>query len=138
MHARQLMPHPLQSAGEVHGPARRDPHLAVEPLGRAVIKAEDDHVAGERHRIHHGDVDVLADAGLVAHAQRRKDADDAVHARQHVGRTEGEIERMDPGVLLDEARFGMDHRRIGGPLRLGPILPKATDRRHHEAGVAGR
>ena len=98
-------------------------------------------VVGERHRVDHRHVDVLADTQLVAQAQRGEHADDAVQPGDGVGHRDLDVERQ-PAVGCapagDDAGLGVDHAGVGGPIALRTVLAEPGDRQHHEARVERR
>ena len=93
-------------------------------------------------RVEHRDVDVLADAALVAVAQRRQDAD---HGKERGADVAERTHRVRPRALTVGARVLVDprhrlgHRRVGRPLGVRRLDEVAGARHRHvdDFGVHG-
>ncbi|KAG1648565.1 hypothetical protein GQR58_029736 [Nymphon striatum] len=137
MHVRHLVPQVFHVAGHEHGSADRIEDLATSGFVPGVVQNRLVAVAGERHDIHHCDVDVLADAGHFLDSERGHDADDAVHAGQHVGGAEADISGLRNSLgRVDQASFAVQDRGIGSAPGFGAVLAEAADRQHDDVGLA--
>ena len=131
---------------------RRDHHVAVagahrlvdlaRPLGRELRRLHlvDQHA---EHRVHQRDVDVLAEAALLALVEGELDRAEGVGGAHHVGDEDAVVGRPVAAALVLVvgqlvARRGMDHRRVGRRRGHRPGLAEAGDRGVDQPRVVAR
>ena len=142
-----LAEHGDDEVAVARGEARRRAPIEPGPRhrrGRAHRPQERQHVGHRDHRVEHRDVDVLAEAGGVAMAQRREHADHARRARSRCRRARPRPRPAAAGPALRrlvEPAHRLGDRRVGGPARVrrGLEVAEARDRDVDErAGGASR
>jgi hypothetical protein len=111
--------------------AHRERQLAVGEVAA-------DHAAEERElALQHRDVDGLAAAGPLLHAQREHDAERGVHARGHVGDGDPAADAVPvrlPGGA-DHPALGLEDQVERGAVAVRAVLAEAGDRAVDDPGI---
>ena len=109
--------------------------LGAGPGGGDLVRRE---VVAHGHRVEHRDVDVLAEPGRIAQAQRGEHPDDAVQTGDRVGHRDLDVDVLGAGgdpAAGGHAGLRMDHPGVRRTVTLRALLPEPRDRQHHEAWV---